>query len=232
MKKIFLALIAFALANSASVAQEIVLSMDPAVDTTEETKGPNLKNYSHMFMGFGLCVDPGEVGGKNVIPHLNQFNYGFRYKRRLAEHFALGWELGYSLNDFLLKQDSNKTTPDSLNYSRQRLIFHNAQAGVYMRFNFGRRGNTLGNYLDLGGYGDVVFSHVQFQKYKLADGAVVRARITQLDYFQRLNYGVQARIGMKKIMLYGQYRLSDIFYPSKQMAEMPRITAGIQFVLN
>lgn len=212
-------------------AQEEILEMNPAVDTIEPVKGPNRKHFVHPFMSFGFCIDAGETGAKVKQPRVDQFSFGFRYKRRLAEHFAWGWDLAYNANDFALKQDLIKTTPDSFLYDSQRMIFNNAQAGLYIRFNYGKRGNTLGKYIDLAGYGDAVIAHTLYTKYHLLDNSVVRSRRSGLGYFQRLNYGAQVRFGFKKVIIYGQYRLSEMFYKTENFAELPRIIAGIQFSL-
>ena len=212
-------------------AQEEILEMNPAVDTIEPVQGPNRKHFVHPFMSFGLCIDAGETGAQVKQPRVDQFSLGIRYKRRVAEHFAWGWDLAYNVNDFSLKQNLIKTTPDTFLYDRQRMIFYNAQVGLYVRINYGKRGNTLGKYIDFAGYGDAVFAHTLFTKYHLLDNSVVRSRRSGLGYFQRLNYGAQVRIGFKKIIIYGQYRLSDMFYKPENFAELPRIIAGIQFSL-
>ncbi len=212
-------------------AQEEILEMNPAVDTIEPVKGPNRKHFVHPFMSFGMCVDVGETGAQVKQPRVDQFSFGIRYKRRLAEHFAWGWDLAYNVNDFSLKQDLIKTTPDSFLYDSQRMIFNIAQAGLFLRINYGKRGNTLGKYIDLAGYGDVVFAHTLLTKYHLLDNSVVRSRRSGLGYFQRLNYGAQVRFGFKKVIIYGQYRLSDMFYKPENFAELPRIIAGFQFSL-
>jgi hypothetical protein len=212
-------------------AQEEILEMNPAVDTVESVKGPNRKHFVHPFMSFGMCVDAGETGAQVKQPRIDQFSFGVRYKRRIAEHFAWGWDLAYNVNDYSLKQNLIKTTPDSFLYDRQRMLFYNAQAGLYVRINYGKRGNTLGKYIDLAGYGDAVIAHTLYTKYHLMDNSVVRSRRTGLGYFQRLNYGAQVRFGFKKMIIYGQYRLSDMFYKPENFAELPRIIAGIQFSL-
>ncbi|MEI6407772.1 MAG: hypothetical protein WCR52_00180 [Bacteroidota bacterium] len=231
MKKLFYSITLLIGSLNQLSAQDVVFKMDPAVDTTEDKSGPNLKNYWHPYISFGMCIDPGSAGATVKQPHLDQFSFGFRYKNRLAEHLAVGLDISYNVNDYSLKQNASKTLPDTVQYKKQGMIFYNAQVGAYIRFNFGKRGNTLGNYLDLGAYGDYVVSHVQFTKFNLPDGSIVRARRTQLDYYQKINYGLLARIGFKKLVIYGQYRLSDMFYPSLKMAELPRIQAGIQFIL-
>ena len=101
-----------------------------------------------------------------------------------------------------------------------------------MRFNYGRRGNQLGKYIDLGGYGNIVFDHTHFTKNKKADGSTIRSRTTGLNYYQLLNYGLSARVGFNKFVLFGQYRMSNMFYGDKNLPELPRILAGLQFVLS
>jgi hypothetical protein len=225
-------LLFFLLFPSSMVAQQVMLSEDVAIDSTIAKRGPNRKHYTHSFMSFGLAADAGSAGAKVVQPRFDYFNFGIRYKRRLAEHFAVGFDLSYGLEDYRLKQEAGKKLPDSLLNSRERMIFNNFTTGLYMRFNFGKRGNQLGKYLDLGGYGNIVFGHTHFLKNKLADGSTVRARITGLNYYQLLNYGLSARLGYKKLVLFGQYRVSNMFYGDKNLPELPRILAGVQFVLS
>jgi hypothetical protein len=231
MNKITLFFACFIVLSTHGFAQEEILEMNPAVDTIEPVKGPNRKHFVHPFMSFGLCIDAGETGAQVKQPRVDQFSFGVRYKRRIAEHFAWGWDLAYNVNDFSLKQDVTKTTPDPILYDSQRMIFNIAQAGLFLRLNYGKRGNTLGKYIDLAGYGDAVIAHTLYTKYHLLDNSVVRSRRSGLGYFQRLNYGAQVRFGFKKVIIYGQYRISDMFYKPENLAELPRIIAGIQFSL-
>lgn len=231
MKKITILLSSLFFIAFSGFSQDKILEMNPAVDTIEPVKGPNLKHFVHPFMSFGMCVDAGETGAQVRQPRFDQFSFGYRYKRRVVEHFAWGWDLAYNVNDFKLKQNLVKTTPDSFLYDSQRMIFHNVQGGLYVRLNMGLRGNTLGKYIDLATYGDAVFAHTLYTKYHLLDNSVVRSRRSGLGYFQRLNYGAQVRFGYNQLILYCQYRLSDMFYKPENFAELPRILAGIQFSL-
>jgi hypothetical protein len=225
-------LVLWALLPFSLQAQQVMLSEDVAVDSTIAKRGPNRKHYTHSFMSFGAAVDGGSAGAKVMQPRIDYFNFGVRYKRRLAEHFAVGFDMTYGLEDYRLKQEAGKKLPDSLLNSRERMIFNNFTTGLYMRFNFGKRGNQLGKYVDLGGYGNIVFSHTRFLRNKLADGSTIRSRITGLNYYQLLNYGLSARVGFNKFILFGQYRVSNIFYGDKNLPELPRILAGVQFVLS
>ena len=211
--------------------QEILLKKDPAIDSTIEKTGPNRKNYWHPFMSFGIALDAGEKGAAVVQPNLDQFALGFRYKRRINNTFAFGFEFSYTNYGFSIKQNNQKTTPDSSVNQRQRLYFYDLQVSPYLRINFGKRGNVLGKYFDIAPYYETVVAFTEFSKYKLPDGSVVRARRSGVNYFQRFNYGIQARIGLKKIIFFGQYRISNAFYVDRNLAEIPRITAGVQLVL-
>lgn len=231
MMKINKIIVLLFLASFSATGQEILFEKDPAIDTTIEKKGPNRKNFTHPFISFGFAIDAGEKGATVVQPNLDQFAIGFRYKRRLNKTFSVGFEFSYTNYAFSIKQNNQKTTPDSTINQRQRLYFYDIQLGAYFRINFGKRGNILGNYFDIAPYSEAVVAFTEFSKYKLPDGSVVRARRSGIDYFQRFNYGIQARIGLKKLIFFGQYRISNAFYGDKNLAEIPRITAGIQFVL-
>lgn len=224
-------LVLWALLPFSLQAQQVMLSEDVAIDSTIAKRGPNRKHHTHSFMSFGASVDEGSAGAKVVRPRMDYFNIGVRYKRRLAEHFAVGFDVTYGLEDYRLKQEAGKKLPDTLLNDRERMIFSSIAGGVYMRFNYGRRGNQLGRYIDLGGYGNIVFDHTHFTKNKKTDGSTIRSRTTGLNYYQLLNYGLSARVGFNKFILFGQYRVSNMFYGDKNLPELPRILAGLQFVL-
>lgn len=225
-------LVLWALLPFSLQAQTEMLSEEIAIDSSIAKRGPNRKHHTHSYMSFGAAIDAGSAGTKVVQPRVDFFNVGVRYKRRLAEHFAVGFDVAYGIEDYRLKQEAGKKTPDTLLNNRERLIFNSFAGGLYMRFNFGRRGNQLGKYVDLGGYGNIVFAHTHFIKNKLADGSVIRSRISRKDYYQLFNYGLTARVGINKFVLFGQYRLSNMFYGDKNLPELPRILAGVQFVLS
>lgn len=231
MKPLIIAAGLFLLFGSAP-AQNIVLEKDPAIDSLVPKRGPNRKHYLHTYMSFGFTTDPGEAGARSRQGTFGHCQLGLRYKRRLSQTFALGYEFAYDVNDLSQRQESGKLVPDTLQYRRERLIFYNALFSPYLRINFGRRGNQLGKYVDLAAYGTYTVSHVLFQRSELPDGRNIRSRTTGLTYFQRFNYGATVRIGINKIILYGHYRLSDLFYANWNFPEPARLQVGVQFVLN
>jgi hypothetical protein len=229
--KNFLATLLLAFFMQGAKAQEYVVSEDIAIDSTIEKRGPNRKHYRHSYMNFGSCIDAGEIGAQVKQPRIDHFTFGVRYKRRLAEHVALGYDINYTINDYALKQEIGKKIPTVLLNKRERMIFNIFEGALFARINIGRRGNQLGKFIDLGGYGSVTVAHTHFTLNTFPDGSKVRTRTNGLKYFQRFNYGVNARLGMNKLAVFGQYRISDMFYSNWDFSELPRIIAGIEFNL-
>jgi len=229
---IFIVLLMSQLPVSDIFAQEIMVSEPEAIDSSVARYGPNRRHYGHFLFNFGSSIDAGDAGARIVQPRLDQFSFGYRYKLRLFQHLALGLDAALTSFDYRLQQKAGKILPDTVLHNKERMLFTVLNGGAYMRINVGRRGNQLGNYLDLGGYGGLTVSHTHYTKDKLPDGSTVRMRRNRLDYYQLFNYGVTARIGYKKLIVFGRYRLSDMFYADKNLPELPRISAGIEFVLN
>lgn len=209
-------------------AQVELLDEQHVQEQEKPKKGPNYRHYFHSFMSFGVNPLPGDEGAITE-PGLDEFNFGVRYKFRIAEPLAIGLDLAYNANTFRMKQTGSKNTPDTALFDRQRMEFHAARLGGYIRVNYGKRGNSLGKYIDLGAYVDYIFAHTLFSKITLGDGSVARINRSKLDYYQPFNYGLQARIGFNKISLYGHYRLSPIFFAPYNFTELTPLSVGVQF---
>lgn len=229
--KFLLSMAGLCLLLNATPAQDVILEKDPAIDSLIPKQGPNRKHFVHPYMSFGFTADPGEAGARSRQGTFGHYQFGVRYKRRLSQTFAVGYEFAYDVNDLSQRQEAGKLAPDTVQYTRERLIFYNGLFSPYLRINFGKRGNQLGKYIDLAAYGTYTFAHVLFQKSDLPDGRVVRSRTSGLTYFQRFNYGATVRIGINKLVIYGQYRLSNLFYANWNFPEPARLQVGIQFVM-
>jgi hypothetical protein len=223
----------FLLHSTFSTGQEVLLDMKQAVDSIEPKTGKNRAQYTHAYLAYGFILGPSDAGAATIPFSTREILYGVRHKRKLSNAFALGYDLIYKYQAFVLQQDSIKTLPNKLLNDRERMIFHYATLGFYFRTNFDKlRGNKLGKFLDIGAYGDYVFSHVLFQRNELSSGVVNRTRSTKHSYFNRFNYGANMRFGTDRFSVYAAYRLSDIFYPSLDLPEMSRLTIGLQLNLN
>jgi hypothetical protein len=223
--------------SSVCIAQPVLLGHTVARDTVTPETGPNRKHHAHLFFGEGLIIGPSDAGGADIIQgNSNNLDFGVRYKRKIGGVYSVGFEVYLSRRNFRLKQDSGKVFPTTNLYDKEKLQYNTLKVGVFQRFNFDRdRGNFIGKYLDLGGYGEVLASgrHVTMNKpdiASIAGASKIRNTNTNLVYANLLNYGVRARFGSNKVSVYGDYRLSDMFDTdvANLYTELPRIMVGLE----
>ncbi|MCF8379350.1 MAG: hypothetical protein K9H49_07220 [Bacteroidales bacterium] len=239
MKKI-LFLTAFLLAFHFTQAQDVVLEKDVS-DQYKGTKGPNMRHFKHFYLGLGTILDFDEEAGSAINPlKSNQFIVGRRYKLKLASFYSIGYDINFKINKYGLigeDQDTLKPyNPLAVEGVEEKHSLSSSALGmdVYMRFNMGKRGNKLGKYVDLGFSGQWNITNVQ--EYTLInndDPYVGKSRIInrRLSFVEPFSYGPTARIGFNKVSVYGYYRLSDHFKSSFNMAELPRLSVGMQLAL-
>lgn len=227
MKKNILLIAAFLLSLSC-FAQNVV--MHQTVDDTIIPKhGPNLKNFTHYYIGYGFIAGQPEATGSDInYGKSGNFIFGIRYKLKVCKFYAIGYDISFNTYSFNLKQDSSKITPNKIQHDKEVLNISNIGLGLYNRFNYGRRGNQIGKFVDLGAYGDLKIGGTNFTRDKMDNGNIIKTTISKLNYLEPLNYGVFGRIGFNRYVLYGSYRLSDIFESSYIYPELPRLTIGLQ----
>lgn len=233
-----LCLIGILLITLNTSAQNPVIEETVPQKMEEPKKGPNQKSFMHGFMGYGLILGGGEgSGGAINYGKSGGWHFGLRKKRKLSNFYSVGYELFYAVSTFSLKQDSTKIFPNSSLHTKEHLRTNEIGISLYNRFNFGKRGNRIGNFIDLGAYGTWVAgaAHTFFDKYAIANSAnASNTTVTNrgLIYISDFNYGVQTRIGFNRLVFFGNYRASRLFnnkiaaYP-----ELPRLITGIQIGL-
>lgn len=234
MKLRILIIACFIGASTGVNSQSLLMFQDVNKDTLKSPKGPNMKKFTHFYMSYGLVLGPSDASGADVQkgPSSN-FVFGYRYKRRLSNTFAVGWDLSYSTTSYRLIQDTLKVFPNPVNHDREVLFTNAFQLQLYARINFGKRGNYIGNFIDLGGYGQWDFSYRHYFQDDLTlpnlyEAEQVQVNNRKLAYTNPFNYGLIVRAGSNRFIVYGAYRLSDMFQASYNYPELSRITAGIQ----
>lgn len=203
-----------------------------ARDTAEGSKGPNLKKYRHWFMSVGF-----------LLPHSNnhfvkfglshEIGFGYRTKRKLGEHYALGLDIAYQYRNYNVRNLVKFPGVDSLNVSKERYVQRGIQFDLYQRINYGRRGNFLGKYIDLVVWGELPFwnlnsfrfSTPESQKMYGKNGKIV---LRNFDWDETFLYGVQLRIGFNKNIFYGNYRVSQLFTTASGLPQLSPIVVGFQ----
>ncbi len=221
-----------------------VKAQTPVIEETvphnieESKKGPNQKSFLHGFIGYGLILGGGEgAGGTINYGRSGGWHFGIRKKRKFSNFYSVGYDFFYSINTFSLKQDSSKVFPNASLHTREHFRTNELGLSLFNRFNFGKRGNRIGNFLDFGVYGTWVIgaSHTFYDKFVIANSAnASNITVTNrgLIYVSNFNYGAQMRIGFNRFIFFGNYRISQLFngkiaaYP-----ELPRLITGIQIGL-
>lgn len=226
MRKYLLIICCIAL-TKVSGAQNVLLEENPAADTTTETMGPNLKDFFQTFYGYGNFIGSSQPGSA-----INYTSYhltaGVRYKRKISEWYSLGADLAYINNTYALKQQAVKTLPDTALHKKERLSWMYFNVALFNRFNFAKRGNVLGTYLDLGIEAGYSFSFTHFYFDRTDDGRSVRTRERGLGYFEPFYYSAFARVGKDRIALCCSYRLSNLLKSKYNYQQLPPVCLSLQ----
>ncbi|QNE39221.1 hypothetical protein F1C16_06435 [Hymenobacter sp. NBH84] len=217
----------------AAQAQRILLRANVANDTTYEIYGPNRAFYNHFYFGYAAVVGPSAgTGAELEYGRSADIFVGLRNKWRLNQTLSLGADLRYDRLAYYLRQNDQKVLPTSAQHHTEYLALHQAQAHGFVRINYGRRGNAIGRYVDLLGWGGWVMGSTHFYEDRPGPNGARKQRVSErgLSYVRRWPYGVGARAGIGRFALVGRYRLADTFTSSAQTRypELPRWTLGLE----
>ena len=212
-------------------SQEVLLQQNVKADTIRPSWGPNMKHYILAYVGLGFPVYTTEAVNFTKPLASSCFDFGVRYKRRITNFLALGADLGVDATAFKLKQEQGKTVPDTIMNKKEKFQINSLIGSAYIRFNAGRRGNYIGNYLDLGAYGgwNMVKKHKTINENTA--GEKVKVETTGLKYVENFSYGLLARLGTNRYALTARYRFSDLFVATYAMPELPRLARGFDLSL-
>ncbi|WP_223649568.1 hypothetical protein [Hymenobacter psoromatis] len=222
-----LVMLALLAAAPAARAQQVLLQTDVATDTLPPRTGPNRRYFGHLYVGYALAAGPSALGVQRGLSS-SELQLGGRLKRRLGPYLALNTDLRYAYLRYGLAPDAPRPLPFGAGFDSQTIGFHQAQAEASLRFNPGRRrGNTVGRYLDLLGYGGWAFSTNYTTRQPSASGGQLEVVAHQPDYLARWQGGVGLRVGSGALALVGRYRLSALL-PSPALPEPPRLLLGLE----
>jgi len=213
-------------------AQRVLLRADVAQDTLPTNSGPNRTYFSHLYFGYSFVVGSASGPGADLrFGRSGELQAGLRHKVRLNQTLALGLDARYARLTYSLKQNDQKTVPTTTQYDREHLSLSQLQGEAFVRLNAGRRGNAIGHYLDLLGWGGwVMGSSHRYEQPATAGAKTQHVTERGLQYVQRWPYGVGARLGSGRYAVVGRYRLSSAFDGAAQgrYPELPRWTVGLE----
>ncbi|MCF8332322.1 MAG: outer membrane beta-barrel protein [Bacteroidales bacterium] len=228
MRKFYIIFLLLAIAMSVN-AQKVLLEEDVNYFEDIPENGPNRKHYYHFYGSWGMMFGSTENNRSPIKEALSyRFDLGFRYKRKISEFYSLGYELNLGNNNFRLADENARTLPDIKHYDKEKINLYNFGIGLYNRFNFGRRGNYIGNFMDIGAYGNWNYFSRYYYKDEVSNGEKRKFSQNNPDYMKPIQYGIFARIGYNRYVIFGRYRLSDMINSDTQYMDLPAYTAGIQ----
>ncbi|MEA3497000.1 MAG: hypothetical protein U9R42_13320 [Bacteroidota bacterium] len=215
-----------------STQAQIVLFERETDDFSDDGKnGPNLSNFSHAYMGYGILLGTIQEGADIRIPHSQYFQIGYRYKKKLFQYLSLGTDIQYRTNYFSLKQNNTKTLVDTVLHKKEKLIFKQIELSGFLRFNFSkRRGNFIGNYLDIGA-GESWTMKLSHKTIDKTNNLKTKIEVNGFEYYEAFNNYVFARIGFNRYVVTGTYRLSNLFKPNSNYPELPEFSVGVEIGL-
>lgn len=214
-------------------AQTILLKQDVNNDTIIPESGPNRKHFPYGFWDYGLIAGAPDSAGADIL-YGSSFHLqtGYGYKRQVGGGFyAIGFEWNLSMLHYAIKQGENKVVFGPQQHKKERFILYNTGLTIYNRFNFVKRGDHLGKYIDVGGYGNWALIERHSTRNKANDGNTIKTVARGLDNVNNLQYGVVARLGISFFSMYATYRISDLFNDRLGPAypELPRFAIGFRF---
>ncbi len=235
MRILFIGILFFGLL-SPSFAQHAVLRENTRnLFEKKSDFGPALKKFNHLFFGFGLMYDnPNLQNIRLTAWRSNSLSAGWRHKLSLLKFYAIGYDIYYQYNDFRIKQIPGKIFPDSALHTSEKLNFHQLGIELYQRFTFYQRGNLMGLFLDLGIYANYNYL-IKYKEFDFFPNYVNNAQkrtivYRYLNYVENYHYGIHARIGLNRVVLATEYRLSPLIKDSD--VQLPPLWIEIQFGLH
>jgi hypothetical protein len=233
MKRLSLVLLllgAAAFRPGGAAAQRVLLRGAAAQDTVYEQYGPNRAFYNHLYFSYlpvvGTAAGP---GAKLRYGSSAEFAVGVRNKFRFSKPLSAGFDLRFARLTYDLAQTAGKVLPTPAQHYRESLAMSQAQLETFVRLNVGARGNVIGRYLDLTGWGGWALSTAHRTEDRPGSGPK-KVKITEngLPYLRRWPYGVGARLGVGRYAAVARYRLSDSFTADAAFPELPRWLVGVE----
>ncbi|TYZ08094.1 hypothetical protein FY528_13695 [Hymenobacter lutimineralis] len=233
MRSIFLLALGLGLWSALPVAaQRVLLQGNVAADTAVQRTGPNRARYGHLYVGYAVALGSSSAAAPVSRAKSGELFLGWRQKWRFSQTAAVGLGTQYSRLAYRLTQQASKQVPTATLHSRESLVWQQLQAEPFVRLNFGARGNVIGRYLDLGGWGSWAFATLH--TYKDKPGAAAKTvKVTEqgLPYTARWAYGASLRLGSGRYALVARRRFSEPWRGTAVAAwsDLPRWTVGLDF---
>lgn len=243
--KIFLLISVNTILIAAVNAQTIILrqTVPDQLEDDDDDFGPNRKTFNHPYGGFGFGVGNVSFDNEELSPikHFNSFSFysGTRYYRNFNKLFAgvFDYNLSYDQSRLVVDQGDSIQFPVTKTDLTKAKYWH-VKMGFVLSLQINlkpKRGNQLGTYITLGGYGNWLMFKRFSAKYEndLSNYSdVTKVNLGKIKYMEGVEYGPEVKFGGSNFSLFARYRMSNYFKTQEgvwDFNELPRLTIGLQF---
>lgn len=228
INKIFSFIILFLICQY-TFSQDVILHEFVTEKKEKPKVGPNCRYFNHFYFSIGVnaATKNNEAGIKTFSSGCSSF--GNRSILRINKYMAAGISIELNNSKFNILQTVTKNVHDSILHKKEIFYLNDIGSCAFLRLNFNRRrGIYTGNFVDIGLYGNLNFRKQRFIEDNTDSGTILKIWYKNISYIENLNYGLQFRLGFNRYVLFGKYRLSDIFKPEKDFSQLPAFSAGIE----
>lgn len=199
-------------------------------ELTQRKKGPNLDYYGHPFIGYGFIAGESNDSAQLKYGKSSAFNLGYLWKWRMAKWLEIGFDMQYHYSSFHLEQDSSKIVPNRLLHKREKIVFNSVQVAPFTRLKIRNRHHSTGTFVDFGGYAGVNYriKNQTVERNQTPGAGKTKTVNVDLEYTERVEYGLLARIGFNRFVFYGRYRLSSLFTEDSDLPDLPNLEIGLR----
>ena len=154
MNKFVVFLTFFLLISNIFLGQTVILNEKPLkYDLQIPSEGPNFRHFNHLYLSYNFIIplgDENEIETNFAKSYV--FNLGWRYKFKIVEFLAIGTAINFYNVTYNLTQNEKKMVPNNIQHTKEKMKFNNLGTEIFIRFNFGKRGNVIGKFADIATY--------------------------------------------------------------------------------
>jgi hypothetical protein len=226
MKKLLIIIIVIA-SGFVAKSQEVILNQYVYPDSVRGNWGQNKSHWMHFYGAFGFITPIDQSTWSPIyFGKASNWELGLRYKKRITNWLAIGGNISYDFFNYRMEQSIEKTFPDKQFYDKQKVLIHNFSMQPFIRINYGRRGNKIGNYVDFGFFYNAIMS--SREKLLGTPAGLDKVIIKNPDYMPGDYYGFFTNIGFGRWVIYAKYQYSGIIKGDTRYADLPPVTIGLQ----
>ncbi len=228
LKKLFYAL-NFSLIFTHAYSQQYILHEYVNIPTKELNNCPNCRKFSHFYGSYGMNSSLYSDEANLHLLSSYRYTFGYRIIIKLNKYFSTGFIFENNINRYRIKQEKNKNVHDSILHIKEIFLLNDINAGWYYRINFDkRRGMYIGHFVDIGAYAGFNYKRQRFTKNKIQNDITAKTWYKKIEYINKMQHGLFIRVGLNRYVFCLQYRISDIFQPVYEFAQLPAYSFGLE----